>query len=115
MGVVSSTQVSSVAARRRPLLKSKDVMAAAFWWLSAFFVVYCARPEDWIPGLSHVPLAKITGFGALAGLCLSFNKSKRKVLDLPVEARYLVAIIALMMLSAFLSPVWKTGAIVKTI
>ena len=64
-------------------------MAAAFFWLSAFFIVYCARPEDWIPGLSHLPLAKITGFGALLALLFALNKSKRGIRDLPVETRYL--------------------------
>ena len=26
-----------------------EPLAGAFFWLSAFYVVYCARPEDWIP------------------------------------------------------------------
>jgi len=33
---------------------------ALFFWLSAFYFVYCARPEDWIPGLAYIPLAKFT-------------------------------------------------------
>jgi hypothetical protein len=31
-------------------------------------VVYCARPEDWTPGLSYIPLAKITAILAMWGL-----------------------------------------------
>src|SRR5690242_2933183 len=100
MGAISSTPPSS-AIRSRPVLKRKDVMAAAFFWLSAFFIVYCARPEDWIPGLSHLPLAKITGFGALLALLFALNKSKRGIRDLPVETRYLIALIAVLTLSAF--------------
>jgi hypothetical protein len=33
----------------------KEPLAGAFFWLSAFYVSYCARPEDWIPGLANAP------------------------------------------------------------
>ena len=39
--------------RRRPLV-------GAYVALLLFMFIYCARPEDWIPGLSHAPLAKVT-------------------------------------------------------
>jgi len=32
-------------------LPKKEGLSGAFFWLSAFYFVYCARPEDWIPGL----------------------------------------------------------------
>ena len=87
----------------------------AFFWLSAFFVVYCARPEDWIPGLKLLPLAKITAILAMWGLFTSLGRSKRTFKDLPKEARLLLTMIGLLYFGAFLSPVWKGGAVTRTI
>ena len=98
----------------RPL-PSKETLTGAFFWLSAFYIVYCARPEDWLPGLEYVPLAKITGFLALVGLLSSLGKSKRRFRDIPKEGHYLLAIIALLSVSAVLSPVWRGGALVRTL
>ena len=87
----------------------------AFFWLSAFYFVYCARPEDWIPGLKYVPLAKISGVLALAGLINSLGRTRRKFRDIPRESWYLLAIIAVLFASALLSPVWKGGALNHTL
>lgn len=86
---------------------------AAFFWLSAFYFVYCSRPEDWIPGLSHAPLAKISGFLALVGFFVSIGKTKRSLHELPREAMYLLAMIALLIPSALFSPIWKGGALFR--
>jgi O-Antigen ligase len=98
-----------------PEKKKLQPLTGAFFWLSGFYFVYCARPEDWIPGLKYLPVAKITGICALLGLLLSAGKVKRKFKDLPAEARYLAAIIGLLFVSSLLSPVWKTGALMHTI
>ncbi len=90
-------------------------MRAAFFWLSAFYVVYCARPEDWIPGLKYIPLAKISGIFALLGLVFSAGRSKRSLRDLPREAFYLLGLIGLLVIAGVFSPVWKGGALVKTV
>jgi len=87
----------------------------AFFWLSAFYFVYCARPEDWIPGLKYVPLAKISGVLALAGLINSLGRTQRKFRDIPRESWYLLAIIVLLFASALLSPIWKGGALNHTL
>ena len=92
-----------------------EPLAGAFFWLSAFYVVYCARPEDWIPILKYVPLAKISGIFALLGLLTSAGKAKRGFRDLPREAKYFFSIICLMFVSALLSPVWRGGAFFKTL
>ena len=102
------------AALQRPLPK-KEVLGAAFFWLSAFYVVYCARPGDWIPGLKYVPLAKITGICAFFGLLMSLSRTKRGFKDLPREAAYLVLMIGLLFIAALLSPVWKGGAFFRTL
>jgi hypothetical protein len=87
----------------------------AFFWLSAFFVIYCARPEDWIPGLKILPLAKITAILAIWGLFTSLGRTKRTFKDLPKEATLLLTMIGLLCLGAFLSPVWRGGAVTRSI
>src|SRR5437879_1676449 len=93
----------------------RNTLSGAFFWLSAFYFVYCARPEDWIPGLKYVPLAKISGVLALAGLINSLGRTRRKFRDIPRESWYLLAIIAVLFASALLSPVWKGGALNHTL
>jgi O-antigen ligase len=100
---------------RQRTVTAAEPLHGAFFWLSAFFVVYCARPEDWIPGLKYIPLAKISGIFALLGLVLSTGRSKRGLRDLPREAFYLCGIIALFCLAALLSPVWRGGALLRTV
>lgn len=92
-----------------------EPLAGAFFWLSAFFAVYCVRPEDWIPGLSFIPLAKISGVFAVLALLMSAGRSQRRFRDLPREAIYFLGIICLLLVSAALSPVWKGGAFFKTL
>jgi len=94
--------------------EARNPMRVAFFWLAAFYFVYCARPEDWIPGLGIIPLAKITGICAFVALLASAGKAKRSIRDLPREGFYLLAIIGLMYFSAVLSPVWRGGAFSHT-
>ncbi len=95
--------------------KEKEALGGAFFWLSAFYLVYCARPEDWIPGLGYLPLAKISGVFALLGFLTSVGKTKRGFRDLPKEATYLLIMIALLFPSALLSPIWKGGAFFRSV
>jgi O-antigen ligase len=95
--------------------EEKKVLNGAFFWLSAFYFVYCARPEDWLPGLKYVPLAKITAFFTCAALVMSMGKAKRGLRDLPKEAYYLIIMIGLLLVSALLSPIWKGGAFVHSL
>src|SRR5215510_6953585 len=100
--------------RRWPLPKA-DPLKGAYFWLSAFYLVYCARPEDWVPGLKYIPLAKITGVFAILGLLMSLGRTKRGLRDVPREGFYLLALMGLMYASAITSPVWKGGAFLRTI
>ena len=104
-------KVSRIGFTKRKLTS----LSGAFFWLSAFYFVYCARPEEWIPGLHYLPLAKITGVLAFLGLLVSLGKTKRSFRDLPKEAGYLLAMIGLLFLSALASPVWKGGAFFFTL
>ena len=106
---VEASLVSGVSAQKSEPLKG------AYFWLAVFYVAYCARPEDWIPGLHSVPLAKISGLFAMLGLLLSLGRSKRGLRDLPREALYLLLLIGMFFVSAGFSPVWKGGAFFRTL
>jgi O-Antigen ligase len=97
----------------RTVAKIREPQAGVFFWLSAFYFVYCARPEDWIPGIGILPLAKLSGIFALLGLLFAVGRTKRGFRDLPREAYFLVGIIFLLLIAAVLSPVWKGGAFFK--
>lgn len=100
---------------RRKIVKVVDPTKRAFFWLSAFFVVYCARPEDWLPGLKFIPMAKITAILAMWGLFNVWGRTKRTFKDVPNEGKLLLAMIGLLLLGGFLSPVWKGGAVSHTL
>jgi len=100
---------------RRRIAQAVDPTRKAFFWLSAFYVVYCARPEDWIPGLSYFPLAKITALLTMWAFFNAMGRTKRTFKDIPLEGKLLLAMIGLLFVSGFLSPVWKGGAVSHTI
>ncbi len=104
-----------VASAKSTFSRGADPTAKAFFWLGAFFVVYCARPEDWLGVIAYLPLAKITAVLAIWGLFSSMGSTKRTMKDLPKEARLLLAMIILLLIGGLLSPVWKAGAISRTI
>jgi O-antigen ligase len=62
-----------------------------------------------------IPLAKITGILAIIGLLSSLGKTKRGFKDLPREATYLLSMMGLLFIGAFLSTVWRGGAVMHTI
>jgi O-antigen ligase len=93
----------------------KDRVGFAFFWLSGFYLVYCLRPEDWIPGVRYLHIAKITGILAILGLIASLGKTRRGFKDLPREATYLLIIMIILIPGALFSPVWMGGAITQTI
>jgi len=93
----------------------REPLRGAYFWLAVFCVVYCARPEDWIAGLTVLPLAKISGVFALIGLLLSLGRSKRGVRDFPREALYLLLLVLVLFVSALFSPVWRGGAFFRTL
>jgi O-antigen ligase len=93
----------------------REPLQGAFFWLCAFYVVYCARPEDWIPGLKYLPLAKITTVCALVALLLSIGRAKRKFRNLPPEGRYLIALVCFLVLTSSFSPVWRGGAFFRSL
>lgn len=100
----------------KPLRNEQLTRAGSgFFWLSAFYFVYCSRPEDWFHPLAILPLAKITGIGAFLAFVFSAKSGQRKFRDLPVEAHYLLAFICVLMVASLTSPIWKGGSASRTL
>ena len=88
-----------------------EPLQAAFFWLCAFYFVYCARPEDWIPGLNYIPLAKITAVCVVIALIFRTGKPKRSIRNLPLEGHLLIGLVCFLVLTSLFSPVWRGGAL----
>ncbi|MGB6383718.1 MAG: O-antigen ligase family protein [Terriglobales bacterium] len=100
---------------RRMSIKMSDPTKSAFFWLAAFFVVYCTRFQDFIPGLPpYLPFAKVPIFMAIWGLFRAMGKTKRTYKDMPKMINLLLYLIILLYVGAFLSPIWKGGALTRT-
>jgi O-antigen ligase len=85
----------------------RQASTIAFRALIVFSVLYYARPEDIIPGLSHVPLVKIAG--GIAVLALVFSKGSRVVKKLPVEIKLLFGLL-LWLIFTIPFAWWRGGA-----
>jgi len=98
--ISDSTSVPRLSVQRQPLL-------LAYFWLLLFSVVNFARPEDWIPGLTRIPLAKITGILAFVALVFAIGKVRLKFAR---ELIYLLLLLGQLCLTVPFSPVWRGGA-----
>jgi putative inorganic carbon (HCO3(-)) transporter len=87
-------------------------LVAAYVALLLFMLTYFARPEDWLPGFSQVPLAKIAIILALFALVLSLGQIRQK---LPREVFFLLLLVGQLFLASVFSPVWRGGAILNTL
>lgn len=115
MGIGNNITAPAETPSWRGAPQAVDPTKAAFFWLSAFFVVYCARPEDWVPGLNYIPCAKVTAILAMWSFFTAMGKTKRTFKDVPKEGKLLLILILLLFVSAVLSPIWKGGALNHTI
>src|SRR5580700_10145336 len=109
--MVSVTATEFVAVERRKTSKRRE-LTEAYAALLLFMSVYWARPTDWIPGLSTVPLAKIAAALAFVALALSLSQIRHR---LPPEVGYVFLLIAQLVATAVMSPVWKGGALQTTL
>jgi O-antigen ligase len=87
--------------------KRREPLGLAYFGLVLFMVVYSARPEDWIPGLAAVPLAKVTAFLILLALVFSFNDIRW---HMPWEVILLCLFVVDLWLTVPFSPVYRGGA-----
>jgi O-antigen ligase len=103
----SEKEMAASTAIHEGSIAKRRSFGVAYTSLVLFMLVYCARPEDWIPGVGHVPLAKIVGAIVIIAGLFSLGQSR---LRLPREASYLVLLTGCLWLSVPFSPVWKGGA-----
>lgn len=73
----------------RPKIAGRGTFA--FRTLLVFSIVYFARPEDIIPGLGYIPVAKISGGLALLGIIFGVG-SRFSINKLPAEMRLVAAL-----------------------
>jgi putative inorganic carbon (HCO3(-)) transporter len=90
----------------------QNPLAGAFVALLLFMLIYCSRLQDWVPGLSHVPLAKFAGIVALVALVFSLRYIRQR---LPMEVVLLFLLVGQMFLASAMSPVWRGGAFQQTL
>jgi putative inorganic carbon (hco3(-)) transporter len=79
----------------------------AYKFVLFFMVIYFARPEDWIPGLHVVPLAKIAGILAILAFLSELGSVRQRW---PRECVYLFLLLGQMFLTVPFSTVWRGGA-----
>jgi len=95
----------------KPVVKRsnrREPLELAYFGLILFMIVYFARPEDWVPGLASVPLARITGLLILLALTFSFSQIRW---HMPQEVIFLALLVVQLWLAALFSPVWRGGAV----
>jgi len=78
-------------ATSKPEARKRNRAKGAYLALLALSALYFGRPEDVIPGLGMIPLAKIAGGLALIGLLLSLMSGKVKQKFAP-ETKYVIAL-----------------------
>jgi O-antigen ligase len=109
--LLGSDAADSKPSQKRKLPRHKQ-LAEAYISLLLFMVVYCARPEDWIPGLSNVPLAKIAGILALVAFAFSLGQIRQR---LPNEVIFVILLTVQLFATVLMSPVWRGGALNTTL
>jgi O-antigen ligase len=109
--LLGSDAADSKPSQKRKLPRHKQ-LAEAYISLLLFMVVYCARPEDWIPGLSNVPLAKIAGILALVAFAFSLGQIRQ---PLPNEVIFVILLTVQLFATVLMSPVWRGGALNTTL
>lgn len=116
-GVTGNVRASHPTAKEMATDPSQnsDALGLAFFWLTAFYFVYCARPVDLVPVLGVIQPAKLTGALAALSLIVSIGRTPRALKDLPREAYYFFGLVSLLFVSALLSPVWRGGAFFATL
>ncbi len=85
----------------------REQLRLVYFGLVIFMVLNFVRPEDWLPGLAAVPLAKITGILILLALFFSFSNIHW---HMPPEVIFLSLLVTQLWLTVPFSPVWSGGA-----
>jgi O-antigen ligase len=110
--VISENTQSSDKARNWPARVRSAIPAQArrplvYGALVGFAWLYYYRPEDFIPGLVYIPLAKITGIFAILALMLGLMSGGK--VKIPPAVKYLWLLLFQMTLCVPLA-IWRGGA-----
>ena len=81
-------------------------MMTAYVGVFLFMLVYFGRPEDWVPGLARIPIAKIVAIIPIIGFLFSIREFRR----LPREVIYLLLLFGHLCFTIPFSPIWRGGA-----
>ena len=73
--------------------------------LVAFAFLYYYRPEDFIPGLVYIPMAKITGIFAIVALMVGLMSGRQVKIPRAVQFLWLMLIQMMLCVPLLLSPV----------
>jgi O-antigen ligase len=101
------TTVATSPAWKSPNLKLGDRKSLSYSALVLFTFLYYWRPEDLIPGLVWLPLAKISG--GIALLALIFGARSKDRQKLPLELKVLLTLLGYMFLTIPFA-YWRGGA-----
>ncbi len=100
--------MATAAFELRKARRQQRRSSGAYWALLALSALYFGRPEDVIPGIGAIPLAKIAGGIALIGLILSLLSGRNKQKFAP-ETKYVLAMFAWYCISIPFA-YWRSGA-----
>jgi O-antigen ligase len=98
--------VSSLS-RSKGTQENRDRLA--YVGLLLFMMVYCSRPNDWLPGAGDLPFAKITGLVAIAGFGLTLLQGRAGFKNLPRPMIWLLLLFAQLCL-AIPFGIWPGGS-----
>ncbi len=98
-------RVSSFASRWQAVSENRKTLA--YRALIFFSYIYFVRPEDFIPGLSYIPIAKIAG--GIALLALIFGSKPKDRDKIPLELKVLAVLLFHMLLTIPFAS-WRGGA-----
>lgn len=101
----AATTAPGFTTRLRPLSSSRS--SFAYWALIVFCFLYFYRPEDFIPGMGVIPMAKISGIIAFLGLLVAVGEQGK--IKMPTAIKWLLALLLQMFLTIPFA-VWRGGA-----
>jgi len=104
---IDNPRPSNWSARLRSAVPAQARRPFVYGALVAFAWLYYYRPEDYIPGLAYVPMAKITGIFAILALVVGLMSGGQ--VKIPRAVQYLWLMLIQMMLCIPLA-IWRGGA-----
>ncbi len=109
MGTVNASAGATPVQTAQRTTAGRQPMRVAYAGVLLFMVVYCVRPQDWIPGAASIPFAKITGFLAVASFFVNVLLERGGVLSLPREMILMILLFGQLCIAVPFS-IWRGGS-----